>query len=130
MRTALAPSVVQIWPFDSISTSSHEEVYGHREPAHVFSNPFFPRTCHHIKADPENISKRTANPTIQDKAIFMADAVMAGESKARLGRIDLPKIKHHIKLQNIISESIHLEQWHFRTADDEHQTPVLDESPT
>lgn len=52
--------------------------------AHTFSDPQYPRQFHHIKAHPDRDTKRRTNPTIRDKAIFMADAV-AGQTKEKLG---------------------------------------------
>ena len=91
--------------------------------AHVFSNHKHPRSFQHIKAHPERCPERTKHPTIQDKAIFMADAI-AGQSSQRLGRIDLPTVPHSLVLENIMDEIVPLRQWHFRTAN-LHQTPVL-----
>ena len=105
--------------------------------AHVYADCEQPRRFHHIKAHPEKDSARKANPTITDKAIYMADAV-AGYLRAedgplrddilpaRLGQHDLPIVMHSLKLENIMNEIIPLHHWHFRTAN-EHVTPVLND---
>ena len=93
--------------------------------AHVFTNHRYPRKFTHVKAHPERDPERLANPTIRDKAIFMADAV-AGQSKQRLGKCDLPVEVHDLVLEDIMNEIIPLRQWHFRI-DDEHQVPVLND---
>ena len=93
--------------------------------SHTFYDPLEPRYFQHVKAHPERCPDRTANPSLADKAIFMADAI-AGQSKQRLGKINLPTTNHSLELNNVMNEIIPLRHWHFRTAD-EHQTPVLDD---
>ena len=105
--------------------------------AHVYADCDQPRRFYHIKAHPERDPARKANPTVRDKAIYMADAV-AGYSIAeqgilpghilpsRLGQHELPVVLHSLKLENILNEIIPLKQWHFRTSD-EHATPVLND---
>jgi len=82
--------------------------------AHAFSNPFCPRQFIHTKAHPERDPKRTANPTVRDKAICMADAV-AGRTKAKLGQRHFPMHRHELKLDDLFHEIIPPGTWHLRT---------------
>jgi hypothetical protein len=113
----------------------HPAMRGHRcclRPAAVCDAPLpllpccWPLYCYcggagvgRVLSDP----KRRKEPTLLDMAIFMA-GVVAGQSKERLGRIDLPTVNHSLVLENIMNEITPLHQWHFRTADDT-RTPVL-----
>ena len=80
--------------------------------AHVYADCEQPRRFHHIKAHPEKDSARKANPTITDKAIYMADAVagylLAQDAPlrddilpARLGQHDLSIVMHSLKLEKL-----------------------------
>jgi len=90
---------------------------------HMFADQHNPRQFKHIKAHPENYPERAKNPTEQDKAIFMADA-LAGNTFKKLGGKVMPMTRHHLKLEHLLNEIIPLRQWHFRTAT-LHATPVL-----
>jgi len=92
---------------------------------HSLSNVAQHRMFHHIKAHPERDPQRTAHPTRQDLAIFMADAA-AGNTYKRLGGRELPMIRHELKLDNILNELIPLNRWHFRSANT-HHTPILND---
>ena len=83
------------------------------------------RQFHHIKAHPERDKERSANPTILDKAIFMAYSA-AGNTNRRLGGREMHMIRHELKLENILNELVPLNRWHFRLLDRD-QTPVLDD---
>ena len=90
-----------------------------------------PRQFIHVKAHPERDPERSANPTILDRAIFMADAVAASarsnlRTDKKLGKLSLPVNKYHLKLENIMNEIIPVNQWHFRLKDT-HSTPVLND---
>ena len=58
-----------------------------------------PREFIHVKAHPERDPKRSANPTLLDMAIFMADAVAASprsnlRTDKKLGKLSLPVNKY------------------------------------
>jgi hypothetical protein len=111
--------------------STHDNLLGHTRAGiwasgvHTLANPNQRRLFHHITAHPERDPKRTANPTRQDLAIFMADAA-AGNTFKRLGRRELPMFRHELKLENIMNEIIPMNRWHFRGADT-HHTPILND---
>jgi hypothetical protein len=105
--------------------------------AHVHADCDQPRRFYHVKAHPERYPARTANPTIKDKIIYIADAVAGlapGEAdrlrngilKFKLGTTHMETGVHVLKLQNILNEIIPLNHWHLRTAD-LHKTPVLND---
>jgi hypothetical protein len=91
--------------------------------SHEFTHPHQPQYFLHTPAHPERFTERRENPTMRDKAIFMADA-MAGRTKAVLGTHNLPMIRHELKLQNLFSEIIPVGHWHIRTAD-EQNFPIM-----
>jgi hypothetical protein len=53
---------------------------------------------------------------MQDKAIFMANA-MAGGTKAVLGSHNLPMVRHEFKLKNLLHNQVG--HWHIRAADEQ-----------
>jgi hypothetical protein len=93
--------------------------------AHEFSHPSHPKYFIYTPAHPERSKERRENPTVRDKAIYMADAI-AGRTKAVLGTHVLPMIRHELKLENLFNEIIPAGHWHIRTADDQN-FPVMGE---
>jgi hypothetical protein len=85
--------------------------------AHQFSHHYhWQRKFTHTKAHPERHEDRRLNPTLEDKAICMADA-MAGKTKATLGDKKYPMIRETLKIEHIFDEIIIAGQWHLRTQD-------------
>jgi hypothetical protein len=88
-----------------------------------FTHPHHPQYFLHTPAHPEWCTEHRENPIIQDKAIFMADAVV-GRTTVVLGAHNLPMIRHELKVQNLFSEIISVGYWHIRTAD-KHEFPIM-----
>ena len=93
---------------------------------HLFAHPTEPRVYTFIAAHPERDTKRSADPTELDGAIFMADAVAGNTPRAKLGGRLMPTDVYQLQLENIYQEIIPLHRWHLRT-NDAHQVPVLDD---
>ena len=91
---------------------------------HQHSNVTSPRSIQHVKAHPERDTERMANPTVLDKAIFLADAI-AGQTTTRFGRNHINHTPHTLILEDALSEIIPLHQWHIRRTSDL-TFPVLD----
>ena len=80
---------------------------------HRHACPFAPRKFIHTRGHPERSPDRTANPTIRDKAICIADAVASG-TPAVLGQRSFPTARFDLKLTDILPELIPANQWHLR----------------
>ena len=92
--------------------------------AHCHSSITRPRLIQHVKAHPERDADRTANPSVLDRAIFLADAV-AGKSTTKLGRTYINHIPHTLILEDVFEELIPENTWHLRNASNT-DIPVLD----
>jgi hypothetical protein len=65
--------------------------------SHEITNPHHPLYFLHTSAQPERFTEGRENPTMQEKAIYMADA-MVGRTKVVLETHNLPMIRHELKL--------------------------------
>ena len=92
--------------------------------AHVHSSTRLPRQIRYIAAHPERDVNRWNNPTILDRAIFLADAI-AGESTTKYNQQFINHVSHTLTLEDILVELLPLKVWHMRHTSNI-RMPILD----